>query len=168
MAFGAKKTKDGVLIMIGNNVSYIKAYTEVNCLLEYLPQSYIDKIPKKLIELIQNQSNEQYNINIDTNKSLLEQEFSQKTKDLIAVIKYNYWSTDEEKQQLKQIFYENENRYQKELLEKYNPNDIFKKRETKIEMPQQEVAENNVQMVLYKESIFTRFFNKIKNLFRKK
>ena len=77
--------------MIGNNVSYIKAYTEVNCLLEYLPQSYIDKIPKKLIELIQNQSNEQYNINIDTNKSLLEQEFSQKTKDLIAVIKYNYW-----------------------------------------------------------------------------
>lgn len=155
-------------MMIGNNVSYIKAYTEVNCLLEYLPQSYIDKLPKKLIEIIQNQSNEQYNINIDTNKSLLEQEFSQKTKDLIAVIKYNYWSTDEEKQQLKQIFYENENRYQKELLEKYNPNDIFKKRETKTEMPQQEVIENNVQMVVYKESIFTRFFNKIKNLFRRK
>ena len=154
--------------MIGNNVSYIKAYTEVNCLLEYLPQSYIDKLPKKLIELIQNQSNEQYNINIDTNKSLLEQEFSQKTKDLIAVIKYNYWSTDEEKQQLKQIFYENENKYQKELLEKYNPNDIFKKKESKTEMPQQEVIENNVQMVVYKESIFTRFFNKIKNLFRRK
>lgn len=155
-------------MMIGNNVSYIKAYTEVNCLLEYLPQSYIDKLPKKLIELIQNQSNEQYNINIDTNKSLLEQEFSQKTKDLIAVIKYNYWSTDEEKQQLKQIFYENENRYQKELLEKYNPNDIFKKRESKTEILQQEVIENNVQMVVYKESIFTRFFNKIKNLFRRK
>lgn len=155
-------------MMIGNNVSYIKAYTEVNCLLEYLPQSYIDKLPKKLIELIQNQSNEQYNINIDTNKSLLEQEFSQKTKDLIAVIKYNYWSTDEEKQQLKQIFYENENKYQKELLEKYNPNDIFKKKESKTEMPQQEVIENNVQMVVYKESIFTRFFNKIKNLFRRK
>lgn len=155
-------------MMIGNNVSYIKAYTEVNCLLEYLPQSYIDKLPKKLIELIQNQSNEQYNINIDTNKSLLEQEFSQKTKDLIAVIKYNYWSTDEEKQQLKQIFYENENRYQKELLEKYNPNDIFKKGESKTEILQQEVIENNVQMVVYKESIFTRFFNKIKNLFRRK
>ncbi len=154
--------------MIGNNVSYIKAYTEVNCLLGYLPQSYIDKLPKKLIELIQNQSNEQYNINIDTNKSLLEQEFSKKTKDLIAVIKYNYWSTDEEKQQLKQIFYENENRYQKELLERYNPNDIFKKRETKIEMTQQEETENNVQMELYKESIFARFFNKIKNLFRRK
>lgn len=159
-----KKTKDGVLMMIGNNINYIKAYTEVNCLLEYLPQSYIDKLPKKLIELIQNQSNEQYNINIDTNKSLLEQNFSKKAKDLIAVIKYNYWSTDEEKQQLQQIFYDNENKYQKELSEKYDLNNIFKKKESKIEMPQ---IENNVQMVVYKENIFIRIFNKLKNLIKK-
>ena len=124
-------------MMIGNNVSYIKAYTEVNCLLEYLPQSYIDKLPKKLVELIQKQSNEQYNINIDTNKSLLEQNFSKKTKDLIAVIKYN-------------------------------PNDIFKKKETKTEIPKEEVIENTSQMVVYKENIFTRFLNKIRNIFRRK
>lgn len=129
--FGKKKTKDGKLMIINNNINYIKAYTEVNCLLKYLPQSYIDKLPKKLIELMQKQSNEQYNINIDTNKSLLEQGFSKKTKDLIAVIKYNYWSTDEEKQQLKKIFYDNENRNQKELLEKYNLDDIFRKKKTK-------------------------------------
>lgn len=150
--------------MIGNNINYIKAYTEVNCLLEYLPQSYIDKLPKKLIELIQNQSNKQYNINIDTNKSLLEQNFSKKAKDLIAVIKYNYWSTNEEKQQLQQIFYDNENKYQKELSEKYDLNNIFKKKESKMEMPQ---IENNVQMVVYKENIFIRIFNKIKNLIKK-
>ena len=159
-----KKTKDGVLMMIGNNINYIKAYTEVNCLLEYLPQSYIDKLPKKLIELIQNQSNKQYNINIDTNKSLLEQNFSKKAKDLIAVIKYNYWSTDEEKQQLQQIFYDNENKYQKELSEKYDLNNIFKKKESKIEMPQ---IEKDVQMVVYKENIFIRIFNKLKNLIKK-
>ena len=152
-------------MMIGNNVSYIKAYTEVNCLLEYLPQSYIDKLPKKLIELIKKQSDKQYYISIDTNKSLLEQNFSKKTKDLIAVIKYNYWSTDEERQQLKKIFYENENKYQKELLEKYNPNDIFKKKESKIDIT--ENIEPNLQMVEYKENIFIRLFNKIKNIFRK-
>ena len=67
-------------MMIGNNVSYIKAYTEVSCLLEYLPQSYIDKLPQKLIELIKKQSDKRYYINIDTNKSLLEQNFSPKTK----------------------------------------------------------------------------------------
>lgn len=152
-------------MMIGNNVSYIKAYTEVSCLLEYLPQSYIDKLPPKLIELIKKQSDERYYINIDTNKSLLEQNFSPKTKDLIAVIKYNYWSTDEERQQLKNTFYENENKYQKELLEKYNPNDIFKKKESKTDII--ENIEPNLQMVEYKENIFIRLFNKIKNIFRR-
>lgn len=156
---------DGVLMMIGNNIHYIKAYTEVKCLLEYLPQSYIDRLPKKLIELIKRQSNEQYKINIDINKSLLEQNFSTKTKDLIAVINYNYWSTDEERQQLKNKFYENENRYQTELLEKYNPNDIFKKKESKTDVT--ENIEKNLQMVEYNENIFRRIINKIKRIFIK-
>ena len=162
-----RRLKDEVLIMISNNVSYIRAYTEINCLLEYLPQTYINKIPKKLIKLIKNQANKQYNISIDTNKSLLEQNFSKRTKDLIAVIKYNYWSTAEEKQQLKQIFYDNEDKYRKESLEKYDPNNIFKNREEKIEVSQPE-KKNNIQMVVYKENIFIKFFNKIKKFFRKK
>lgn len=148
-----------------NDINYIKAYTEVNCLLNHMPQSYINKLPKKLVELIKKQSQEQYNIDIDTNKSLLEQNFSNKTKDLIAVIKYNYWSTDEEKQKLENIFYENEKMHQKELLEKYNPNGIFKKKETKV------IAKNTIDsnsfMALYKENIFTKFFNKIQNLLKK-
>ena len=110
--------------MIDNPI-YTKAYTEVNCLLQYLPQSYLDKLPKKLMELIRDQSDTQYNIYIDTNKSLLEQNFSDKAIALIAVLKYNYWSTDEEKQQLEKIFYENENTYQEELLEKYNPDIVI-------------------------------------------
>ena len=117
--------------MIDNPI-YTKAYTEVNCLLQYLPQSYLDKLPKKLMELIRDQADTQYNIYIDTNKSLLEQNFSDKAIALIAVLKYNYWSTDEEKQQLEKIFYENENAYQEELLEKYNPDNIFKRKKLKI------------------------------------
>ncbi len=146
--------------MIDNPI-YTKAYTEVNCLLQYLPQSYLDKLPKKLMELICDQSDTQYNIYIDTNKSLLEQNFSDKAIALIAVLKYNYWSTDEEKQQLEKIFYENENTYQEELLEKYNPDNIFKKKKT-------ENIDTNLQIVEYKENVFIQFFNKIKNLFRKR
>ena len=152
------------MMMFGNNVSYVKAYTEVNCLLEHMPQSYIDKLPKKLIELIQKQSNEQYNINIDTNKSLIEQNFSKKTKDLIAILKYNYWSTDEEKQQLKQIFYANENKYQEELREKYNPDNIFKNNKK-----EEIIIENvNLPIEIKKESILIRFINFIKNLISRK
>ncbi len=155
-----------MLMIIDNRTNYTRAYTEVNCLLDYLPQSYIDKLPKKLIDLIKKQSNENYNIIIDTNKSLLEQEFSKKTKDLISVLNYNYWATNEEKEQLKNIFYENENIYQKEVLEKYNPNNIFNKKETRIE--KKEDIELMVQMTKYKENIFIKLINKIKKIIFKK
>ena len=151
--------------MMENSSENIKAYTEVNCLLEYLPQSYIDRLPRKLIDLIKGQSDKRYNINIDTDKSLLDQGFSKKAKDLITVLHYNYWATNEEKQQLNKIFYENEIVYQKELLEKYNSNDIFKKKKTKMYMGENGVS--NFQMVKYKENIFVKFLTKIKNVFRK-
>jgi len=67
-------------MIIDNKTNYTRAYTEVKCLLDYIPQSYMDKLPKKLIDLIKKQSDENYNIIIDTNKSLLEQEFSKKLK----------------------------------------------------------------------------------------
>ena len=142
--------------MMTNNIDYIIAYTEVNCLLEYLPKSYIDKLPKKLIELIKMQSNEQYNINIDPNKSLLEQNFSKKTKDLISVMKYNYWSTEEEKKQLKKIFYENEKKYQEELRKKYNMDDIFKRKDSinKDENTTKNIDVNNLPVEVKKENIF--------------
>ena len=156
--------------MMTNNIDYIIAYTEVNCLLEYLPKSYIDKLPKKLIELIKMQSNEQYNINIDPNKSLLEQNFSKKTKDLISVMKYNYWSTEEEKKQLEKIFYENEKQYQEELRKKYNMDDIFKRKESinKDENTTKNIDVNNLPVEVKKENIFKRIFNRIMKIFNKK
>lgn len=156
--------------MMTNNIDYIIAYTEVNCLLEYLPKSYIDKLPKKLIELIKMQSNEQYNINIDPNKSLLEQNFSKKTKDLISVMKYNYWSTEEEKKQLEKIFYENEKQYQEELRKKYNMDDIFKRKESinKDENTTKNIDVNNLPVEVKKENIFKRIFNCIMKIFNKK
>ena len=150
-----------------NNIDYIRAYTEVNCLLEYLPKSYIDKLPKNLIELIKKQSNKQYNINIDSNKSLLEQNFSKKTKDLIAVIKYNYWSTEEEKKQLKKIFYENEKQYQEELKRKYNPDNIVINNNMNSVV---DIPENNQEKSLVKTDElkwYKRLWNRIKNFFGK-
>lgn len=150
--------------MVKNDISYIKAYTEFNCLLEYLPQSYIDKIPKKLIELIKTQASNQYNIEINTNKPLAEQNFSKRTKDLIAVIKYNYWSTSEEQNQFKRKLSENEEKYQKELLEKYNYNELFNKKETKIQKHEQE----DTELIEYKENKLLKLLNKIKKIFGKK
>lgn len=93
--------------MIPYYINYTKAFTEFSCLLQCLPQTYIKKLPKKLIVLVENQINEQYKIEIDTQRNILEQNLSKETKDLIAVIKYNYWSTELEKEQIKESLYKN-------------------------------------------------------------
>lgn len=52
----------------------------------------------------------------------------------------------------------------KEKYEKYNSDDIFKNR--KSENIQEETLSNNVAMTEYKEPIFKRFINKIKQIFK--
>ena len=148
------------MLMINNNISYVQAYTEVNCLLESLPRTYVYKLPQKLIDFIKGESNQEYNIDIDINKSLLEQNFSQKAKDLIAVLKYNYWSTEEEKKQLESIFKENENKHQEELLKKYDSNNIFNKKEI---YHTTEITEKEKNIALYNKNTFVTIFKKIKN-----
>ena len=116
--------------MIGNSVEYIQAYTEIKCLLRYFPIEYIKKLPVKLLEVIQNNSDEKYNINIDLNKDLKNQNISKKTKDILVVLNYNYWSDENKKTYLKNCFYENERNFQKELSAKYNTDNLFQNRKT--------------------------------------
>ena len=144
--------------MIGNNIEYIQANTEIKCLLKYFPINYIKKLPTKLLKMIYRNSDEKYNIDVDLKKDLKNQNISKKTKDMLAVLAYNYWSSETEKKDIIERLNENENNYQEELREKYNPDNIFKNRETKVE-----ALENSVAMVEYKKSIFS----KIKNWFKR-
>ncbi len=144
--------------MIGNNIEYIQANTEIKCLLKYFPINYIKKLPTKLLEMIYRNSDEKYNIDVDLKKDLKNQNISKKTKDMLAVLTYNYWSSETEKKDIIERLNENENNYQEELREQYNPDNIFKNRETKVE-----ALENSVAMVEYKKSIFS----KIKNWFKR-
>ena len=58
-------------------------------------------------------------------------------------------------------FYENDQKYQEELRQKYNPDNIFSKKNKNII----EIEDNKTQLIEYKETIFRRILNKIKALF---
>lgn len=150
-------------MMTDNKVEYIQAYTEVNCLLKYFPKEYIDKLPNKLLEMIQNRSDRKYNINVDVKKDLESQNISKKTKDILVVLKYNYWSTDDEKKYLRKKFYENELAFQDEISKKYNTDNLFKNKTSNKKI---EISEN-VLMVEYKETWFSKILNKIKIIFNR-
>jgi len=134
-----------------------KAYSEVYSILNFVDEYYVSKISSKFIEYMYRKKDDNYTPNIDMSIPLEEQELQEDTANILAMIKYNYWcETAEEKQELMDILNKNEEKYQAEIKEKYNPDNLFKKTE-KVE---------NMQLVEYKESILTRIINKIKNIFK--
>ena len=151
--------------MIGNNIEYIQANTEIKCLLKYFPINYIKKLPTKLLEMIYKNSDDKYNIEIDLRKDLKNQNISKKTKDMLAVLTYNYWSSEAEKKDIIKRLNENEKNYQEELREKYNPDNVFRNRKQSIS--NDENICSTVAMVEHKESIFKRIIEKIKSIFAK-
>lgn len=83
--------------MTGTKEETIQTYTEIGCLLKYFPNSFIEKLPNKLLEIISSKADRKYIIDIDTNKSINEQNISNKTKMILAVLTYNYWSNEKQK-----------------------------------------------------------------------
>ena len=112
--------------MTGTKESTMQAYTEIGCLLKFFPISYIKKLPNKLLEIINEKADRKYIINIDTTKKISEQKISDLTKKILAVLTYNYWSSDEQKENLKSKLYINEQIFQKKLSDQYNNENLFK------------------------------------------
>lgn len=146
-----------------------KAYAEVDEILSFMEDVYIDKIPKKLRELFKNERLEDYKPNIDPKISLDEQKLQKKTFSILAMLNLNYWCEDEkEKQDLIAIYAENDRKKEEKLREKYNPDNLFKKKETeqKIEEPQKNIAENTVLVEYKEEKFFKKLIKKIMNFLK--
>lgn len=146
--------------MNGTKEETIQTYTEIGCLLKYFPNSFIEKLPNKLLEIISLRADRKYLIDVDTDKSINDQNISDKTKKILAVLTYNYWSSETEKRDIIEHLNENEKEYQEKLIEKYNPDNIFKNKASKVE-----TVENSVAMIEYKESIFIKLKNWFKRTF---
>ena len=129
------------------SIEYSEAIVEVLEILQYSDDNIIEKIPKKLIEFWQRNKSTTYKPNLDHSKIYL-----------------NYLCNDEEKNNIKLILKDNEEKYQQELGEKYNADNIFKKYNQKQKVTENVVA-TNMAMVEYKEPIFKKIINIIKRFF---
>lgn len=146
------------------NVGTQEMYSEVYSILNLLGSSYITKLPKSLFKMIEEEKSSTYNLQYSEDQSLSEQNIKRESLSMIALFHLNYWyNSDEEKEQLKQLLKNNEEKHQAEIREKYNPDNLFKnnKQET---IQEANVNSNNLAIVEYKESILKKFINKIKSL----
>ena len=137
------------------------AYVEVLGILDLLDEEQKNRIPKKLKEFFENNKNQDYQVNIDSNIPLEEQNLLQEAVDILAMLKLNYWCTNEkEKEGFLNLLNENEKKYQEELRKKYNPNNLFKDKESKRVI----YTNEELSIVKYKESIFKRIKDWLKRI----
>ncbi len=142
------------------NIKTKEIYSEVYQVLNLLGNEYIDKLPNRLFNLLKEKRNVNYNPQYTEDIPLNKQNIKKESIAIIALIHLNYWCEDEkEKYELKQILKNNENKYQQELRNKYNPEDIFKKNNP------ENIVENQTSIIEYKEPLYKKFINKIKSLF---
>lgn len=105
-----------------------QTYSEIDEFLELLDEKTRNEVPSKLREFFKKEKDNNYHKGIDPNTPIKEQNLKNETLALIALLNLQYWCKDEkEKERLKQVYANNENKYQEELREKYNPDNIFKK-----------------------------------------
>ena len=144
------------------NIEYANAYSEINEILKYVPEEDYNKIPKSKINLFKDNANKNYQFKYNSNLTLDEQNVSKRAKAIIAILFRDYWATEEQRKKI--VAKQNYDRLQIEQnkQEKYNPDNIFKNRESKVE-----AIENSVAMVEYKESIFTKIKNWFKHFLNK-
>lgn len=141
--------------------NYNKAYKEVLEILKYMSDEDVNKVPKDMIETFEAKQDKNHIFEVDTEKSIEEQNLLEETKDILANIFRDYWATEEQKQKI--IARENFEREKLELekREKYNPDKIFEKKEAEKEESYKD-TDNEFRLVINKS-----FGEKVKDFFKK-
>lgn len=138
-----------------------KAYAEVYEVLYNMPHEYIEKIPKKIIEMLKENKLENYQVKLEKDNLVDATKLTKTTMTILAVFQYQYWCTDEKtRKQLYKMYAKNEENYQKELKEKYNPDKIFKVHNVN-------KTTENLAVVQYKESVLKKLYSFIRRLFKR-
>ena len=143
---------------------FAEASAEINEILKYLPEEYINKIPSKLRDFFEKVEDKEYIANIDPYKTLDKQDLKPKTQTLLTILYREYWCNDEEKAKLDKVLIENDKKYEEELREKYNPDNIFKKN---VKTEEIEAVEETALIKYENKAWYQKAFDFIENIFRK-
>ena len=139
-----------------NNL-YAKAYTEVLEIINHFSEDEYKKIPKEKIDFYKKHKDKEYDFKLNPNIDLAEQNISRKANAILVSLFRDYFATAKQKEILKNLLQQNQEKLEKEKYLKYNPDNIFKRNESNKDSEINETKE----LVKYEESKLKNFFNKI-------
>lgn len=139
------------------------AYKEIYEILKIFPSELVNKVPKDKIEFFYKNMNNNYEYNI-SKETFDGQTMLEETAAILTILFRDYWASPEQSEKLINFTKNAQRVIEKEDREKYNPDNLFKKRNQENEI-KDNIIKNEVALVEYKESIFDIFINKIKSIF---
>ena len=138
---------------------YKNAYTEVYEIIKQLDEEEYNKIPSEVIKAIEENRNTEYEFEVDEELELKEQELLPETKAILFNIFRDYLSTPEQKEKIIKMQAEERLKNEQKKAKQYN-SDLFANKQ-KV----QSVEREHIELIEYKENIFKRIFNKIRQFF---
>ena len=136
-----------------------KSFSEVIDIIEHSEKEIQQKIPDKLKQLLRENKDANYILDIDYSKDINEQELLQETREILAMIYRDYLCSDEEK---KEIIEKNKMAID-ELQEQYDISKIFEQRKQKDNMQEGE----NALIATEKTSWYKRIIRILVGFFQK-
>ena len=142
--------------------AYEEAFAEVDEILKIMPIDLISKIPIKFRKIISENKAKNYKINIQ--QPLNEETLKEETVVILGLIYRDFLASPEEKEELQAQDAEELHKIEEEMQQKYNIENILKKRNNKME------TENiSTEMIIYeKQGILKKILNIIRRIFNKK
>jgi hypothetical protein len=131
-----------------------RAAVEVNALLDNVSDEVLKRIPNQFIQYLKEIESYDYYFEYDPLKTLEQQGFSDEALKIIGLIYKDYLCNDTEKREYINFLQEYSFNQEEEKRKKYNPENIFKSRQEKLD--------KSTALIEYKETIFTKIINKIK------
>lgn len=148
---------------------YKEAFSEVNEIIKMMPDELTNKIPSKFKEMLEDERDKEYNPNIQ--EPLEKQKLKNETIITLGLIYRDFLCSPDKKRRLQEKdareLQEVQKAIEEEIREKYNPDDIFKRKRQDIDEDIQSNEENTSMIVVQEEKWYKKIFNIIKNLFKK-
>ena len=112
----------GVVITLSD----IRAYAEVDYIINHLNEKYRNMVPKKMLDFFSDFKDPNYVVKINPYIPLQNQGLQRYTLEILALLHLKYWCEDEKrKQELYDIMLHNQEKLEEQMNNKYNVDNIF-------------------------------------------
>lgn len=165
------------------DTNYACALYQVNEVIKHMEETLKDKIPETYISYIEQNKAKNYNWIYNESQELYNQDLLPKAKSILTVLYQDFLCNEEEKEKLKLILANNENKFQEQTKKKYNSDNLFKNKNLEKNsainsdistttqskynnenIDNEKIKKENMEITEYKESFLKKLINKIRKM----